>query len=231
MDKKDITRFLKLSKLFSKPHPWHGISVGKEAPGVVRVFIEIVPGDTMKYELDKETGYLKVDRPQRFSNICPFPYGFVPQTYCGESVGEYCMEKTRREGITGDGDPLDICVITERNIPHGDLILDAKPIGGLRMIDRGEADDKIISVMKGDALYGKMDDIYQLPSDLIERLRHYFLTYKEMPNTSGDQKCEITDIYGREEAFEVIKRSQEDYKQKFEDGKQELFNLIQQGLE
>jgi inorganic pyrophosphatase len=230
MDKKDITRFLELSKLFSKPHPWHGISVGDEAPDVVRVFIEIVPGDTMKYELDKETGYLKVDRPQRFSNICPFPYGYVPQTYCGESVGDYCMQKTGRSNIAGDHDPLDICVITERNIPHGNITLDAKPIGGLRMIDLDEADDKIIAVMKGDALYGEMDEIDDLPDDLVERLNHYFLTYKEMPNQEGGRKCEITDVYGREEAVEVITRSQQDYKEKFEEGKMELFNLIRQGL-
>lgn len=231
MDKKDLTRFLKLSKLFSKPHPWHGISLGPDTPHAVRVFIEIVPGDTMKYELDKETGYLKVDRPQQFSNICPFPYGFVPQTYCGKSVGAYCMQQSGRTGIAGDEDPLDICVITERNIPHGNIILDAKPIGGLRMIDRNEADDKIIAVMKGDALYGEMDDIEDMPHDMIERLRHYFLTYKEMPNEEGERKCEITDVYGRDEAFEVIKRSQTDYFKKFNQGKKEMFRLIQQGLQ
>lgn len=231
MDKKETARFLKLSKLFSKPHPWHGISSGVNAPNIIRTFIEIVPGDTMKYEMDKEIGYLKVDRPQRFSNICPFPYGFVPQTYCGETVAGYCMEQSGRTSIKGDKDPLDICVITERNISHGNIILDAKPIGGLRMIDRGEADDKIIAVMKGDALYGGMNDIDDLPQDLTERLTHYFLTYKEMPNHSGDRKCEITDVYGRDEAFEVIKRSQDDYREEFEEGKREMFSLIQQGLE
>jgi len=231
MDRKDISRFLELSKLFSKPHPWHGISVGEEAPDVLRTYIEIVPGDTMKYELDKEIGYLKVDRPQRFSNICPFPYGYVPQTYCGKSVGDYCMQQSGLSSIQGDKDPLDICVITERNISHGNIILDAKPIGGLRMIDRNEADDKIIAVMKGDALYGSMNEIDDLPNDLVERLTHYFLTYKEMPIHEGERKCEITDIYGRDEAFEVIKCSQNDYREEFEAEKMELFKLIQQGLE
>lgn len=230
MQKKDIYRFLHLSRLFSKPHPWHGISAGEEAPEIVRVFIEIVPGDTMKYELDKETGYLKVDRPQRFSNICPFPYGFVPQTYCGERVGRYCMKQTGREGIRGDRDPLDICVITERNIPHGNILLDAKPIGGLRMIDRGEADDKIIAVMEGDTLYGSLEEITDLPNGLVERMTHYFLTYKEMPNHEGERKCEITDIYGKEEAHEVIRLSREDYRKKFEAGKKELVSMIQEGL-
>lgn len=230
MEKSDIYRFLKLSKLFSKPHPWHGISIGEEAPDIVRVFIEIVPGDTMKYELDKETGYLIVDRPQKFSNICPFPYGFVPQTYCGERVGDYCMQQAGLSGIEGDRDPLDICVITERNIPHGNIILDAKPIGGLRMIDRGEADDKIIAVMRGDALYGEMNEVDDLPEGLLERLTHYFLTYKEMPNHEGERKCKITDVYGREEAFEVINRSKLDYEEEFEPGKRELIGMIQEGL-
>lgn len=230
MVKRDIYRFLKLTKLFSKPHPWHGISAVEQKDGSVRAFIEIVPGDTMKYELDKETGYLKVDRPQRFSNICPFPYGFVPQTYCGESVGQYCMDKTGRTSIQGDMDPLDICVITERNIPHGNILLDAKPIGGLRMIDRNEADDKIIAVIEGDALYGMMDDISQLPGELTERLRHYFLTYKEMPQKDGKRKCEITDVYGKEEALEVIHKSIDDYKREYEPGKRELVTMIQEGF-
>lgn len=197
---------------------------------MVRVFIEIVPGDTMKYELEKETGYLIVDRPQKFSNICPFPYGFVPQTYCGERVGDYCMEQSGLSGIEGDRDPLDICVITERNIPHGNIILDAKPIGGLRMIDRGEADDKIIAVMKGDVLYGEMNEIDDLPEGLLERLTHYFLTYKEMPNHPGERKCEINSVYSREEAFEVINRSKRDYEEAFEPGKRELIGMIQEGL-
>jgi inorganic pyrophosphatase len=163
MNKEKIFRFLELSKLFSKPHPWHGISIGDQAPEVVKVFIEIVPGDTMKYELDKESGFLKVDRPQRFSSICPEPYGFIPQTYCNDLVGNFCMKKTGRSDIIGDKDPIDICVITERNIPHGNIILDAVPIGGFRMLDGDEADDKIIAVMKGDGLYGKAEDIYDIP--------------------------------------------------------------------
>lgn len=230
MNKDYIKRFLDLSKFFSKPHPWHGISIGENAPAVVRVYVEIVPGDTMKYELDKPTGYLKVDRPQRYSNICPSPYGFVPQSYCGDSVAEYCMEKTGRNNIQGDGDPLDICVITERNIPHGNLLIDAKPIGGLRMIDQKEADDKIISVIDSGALYGSINDVSELPSRLVERLSHYFLTYKEMPNQKGERKCEITDVYGREEAYEVIKRSRADYTEKFEADRRQLVNILQNNL-
>jgi len=230
MDKDQIYRFLKLSKLFSKPHPWHGIEIGEMAPEVVKVFIEIVPGDTMKYELDKESGYLKVDRPQRYSNICPLPYGFIPQTLCNELVGEYCMEKTERPSIQGDHDPLDICVITERNIPHGNLILDAIPIGGLRMIDGDEADDKIIAVLKGDATFGDIKDISEIPKHMIDRLTHYFLTYKEMPNNNAQKECEITDVYKRDEALEVIRRSIKDYNNRFNIDKRELFKMIGMGL-
>ena len=230
MDKDQIYCFLRLTKLFSKPHPWHGIDIGEDAPGVVKVFIEIVPGDTMKYELDKESGYLKVDRPQRYSNICPLPYGFIPQTMCDERVGQYCMEKTGRANIKGDHDPLDICVITERNIPHGNLILDAIPIGGLRMIDGNEADDKIVAVLKGDASFGDIREISAIPQHMIDRLTHYFLTYKEMPNNDSKRECEITDIYGRDEALEVIKRSVKDYNNRFDIDKKELFKMIGLGL-
>jgi len=227
---KNIHRFLELSKLFSKPHPWHGISLGEKAPGLIKVYIEIVPGDTMKYELDKESGYLKVDRPQRFSSISPVPYGFVPQTLCAKRVGQFCMDKTGRSNIKGDADPLDICVITERNVPHGNLILDAIPVGGFRMIDGNEADDKIIAVMKGDALYGAAKDITDIPEQIVERLFHYFLTYKDMPGKEEARNSEITDTYNREEAFEVIQRSMEDYRDAFNKSKQELFSMIQKGL-
>ncbi|MDZ7680162.1 MAG: inorganic pyrophosphatase [Fodinibius sp.] len=230
MDKDLIHRFMKLSKLFSKPHPWHGIDIGADKPDVVKVFIEIVPGDTMKYELDKDSGYLKVDRPQRYSNICPYPYGFIPQTLCSSRVGEYCMDKTGRDGIVGDDDPMDICVITERNIPHGDLILDAIPVGGFRMIDGEEADDKIIAVMKGDASFGHMRGIGDVPQHIIDRLLHYFLTYKERPLSDEKREVEITDIYGQKEAKEVIRRSIDDYNSRFNADKKTLFQMIDSGL-
>ena len=120
----------------------------------MNAFIEIVPTDTVKYELDKTTGCLNVDRPQKFSNVCPTLYGFIPQTYCGEEVGAFCAERSGREGIDGDGDPMDICVLTEKAISHGDILVRAIPIGGLRMLDNEEADDKIVAVLEGDAVYG-----------------------------------------------------------------------------
>lgn len=197
-----------------KAHPWHGVSIGEEAPEIVTSFIEMVPTDTVKYEIDKDSGFLKVDRPQKFSNIVPALYGFIPQTYCDKEVAQHCMDKTGRKDIEGDKDPLDICVLTERQINSGDLLVPAFPIGGLRMIDGGEADDKIIAVMVGDAIYRQWRDVKDCPENIIERLKHYFLTYKSMPGQP--RKCEITDIYGREEAIEVIKKSIADYEANFE---------------
>ncbi len=199
----------KLIGLRYKSHPWHGIGIGTRAPRVVSAFIEVIPSDTVKYEVDKKSGYLMIDRPQKFSNIVPALYGFIPQTYCKDEVAAYCMEKTGREGIFGDDDPLDICVLTEREVTHGNIIVKAKPIGGFRMLDGGEADDKIIAVLENDEVYGNWDDISDLPESILNRLRHYFLTYKQMP--SKPPQCEITHTYGREEAQEVIRRSQQDY--------------------
>ncbi|WP_454062729.1 inorganic pyrophosphatase [Candidatus Nitrospira salsa] len=193
-----------------KSHPWHGVPIGSDAPRVITAYIEIVPSDTLKYELDKQTGHLKVDRPQRFSNICPSLYGLIPRTCCGKQVGTLCASRTDRPNVVGDGDPLDICVIAEKTITHGDVLLEARPIGGLRMIDGDEADDKIIAVMKGDVVYEDWHEIEQCPPALIERLKHYFLTYKDIPG-STHRHCEIAEVYGREEAYEVIRRSQEDY--------------------
>lgn len=193
-----------------KSHPWHGVYIGDNAPEVVTAFIEVTPSDTVKYEVDKATGYLKVDRPQKYSNVLPALYGFVPQTYCAESVAEYCIEKTGRKEIVGDGDPIDICVFTEKHIANGNILVQAVPIGGFRMIDGGEADDKIIAVMRGDEVYNNWSDVSDCPNTMIDRLKHYFLTYKDMPG-SEKSRCEITHIYGREEALEVIERSRRDY--------------------
>ena len=206
-DPHDTLRHLPL--LF-KPHPWHGIPIGDDAPQKVTCFIEIVPTDTVKYELDKQTGYLKVDRPQQFSNVYPCLYGFIPQTYCGEQVGAFCCERTGRSGIAGDGDPMDVCVLSEKSFSHGDIILRAIPIGGLRMIDGNEADDKIVAVMVGDALCGGWRDIHECPKALVDRLQHYFLTYKQAPGATT-ARVEITHMYDREEAYEVIRRSRVDY--------------------
>lgn len=209
-----LADFWRLASLRYKSHPWHGVSIGENAPDIVNVYIEVVPTDTLKYEVDKETGYLKIDRPQKFSNYIPALYGFIPQTYCGKSVAEFSNIKNGRKDISGDKDPLDICVLTERNIMHGDILLKATPIGGFRMLDGGEADDKIIATLKGDEVYCNWNDIADVPPSLVKRLEHYFLTYKDMPGQKTP-RCEITHTYGREEALEVINRSRKDYINKF----------------
>jgi inorganic pyrophosphatase len=206
--------FQRLLGLMFKAHPWHGVSIGEEAPDVVTAYIEIVPTDTVKYEVDKNSGFLKVDRPQRFSNFCPVYYGLIPQTYSGDQVAGIFAKRARRKGMVGDGDPLDICVLSEKSIPHSDILLTALPIGGLSMADGGEADDKIIAVMRDDAVYGGFTDISQCPAALMDRLQHYFLTYKSAPGTTH-HKVEITSVYGREEARKVIRASHADYRAKY----------------
>ncbi|MGV8091774.1 MAG: inorganic pyrophosphatase [Mangrovibacterium sp.] len=204
----------RLMGLRYKSHPWHGIAIGNEAPAKVTAFIEVVPTDTVKYEIDKDSGYLLLDRPQKYSNVIPALYGFIPQTFCGEQVGDYCMKKTGKTDIRGDGDPIDICVMTEKDITHGDILVHALPIGGFRMIDGNEADDKIIAVLDNDIVYEGYRDVNDLPSFVVERLKHYFLTYKDMPGK--DKDTEITHTYGVEEAYEVIRRSMIDYQNRFE---------------
>lgn len=196
-----------------KSHPWHGINIGDRAPDRVTAFIEMVSTDTVKYEVDKDSGYLKIDRPQKYSTTIPALYGFIPQTYSGRRVADIGNQVLDRKDIEGDGDPVDICVLTEKTIPHGDILVKAKPIGGIRMIDNNQADDKIIAVLVHDALYGQIDDVDQLPQLVIERLRHYFLTYKDLP---GDKRnVEITHIYGAQQAKDVIVCSMEDYNDRF----------------
>ncbi|NBU97064.1 MAG: inorganic pyrophosphatase [Spirochaetia bacterium] len=195
-------------------HPWHGISPGDKIPNEVDAFIEMLPTDTVKYEVDKESGYIRLDRPQKFSNHCPSLYGFIPRTYCGNKVAEFSIQKTLKKDLKGDGDPLDICIITSSHISHGNILMTVVPIGGIRMIDKNEADDKIIAVLKGDTIFGHMKDIHHCPAELIDKLRHYFLTYKVMPDDENPV-VEITGVYGAEEARQVIKLSLKDYEDNF----------------
>jgi len=202
------------SRFMFRHHPWHGVGTGKKAPELVNAYVELTPTDTVKYEIDKNTGFLKLDRPQVFSSQCPSLYGLIPRTYCGPQVAEFFAKKAKLDRIVGDGDPLDICILAERPIFKSDILVEAKPIGGLRMIDNGEADDKIIAVLKADLVYGNFNDIKDCPANLIDRLRHYFLTYKDLPSVHLG-KTEIVHTYGRDEAHEVIRCSQLDYVEKF----------------
>jgi len=200
-----------LLSLIFQAHPWHGVTPGEGAPGVVNAYIEIVPTDAVKYELDKASGHLKVDRPQRFSSFPPTLYGFIPQTFCGDRVAELCRERTGGAQIRGDGDPMDICVLTERPAAHAGFLVRARPIGGLRMIDGQEADDKIIAVLEKDVSYGHLNDLAEAPAGLVERLQHYFLTYKQLPHESP-RRVEIAEVYDRAAALETIARSFDDYR-------------------
>lgn len=190
-----------------KKHPWHGVNRGSTCPQVVKAFIEILPSDTVKYEIDKDSGYLKIDRPQKFSNVVPALYGFIPQTYCAENVASFCKANNV---IKGDGDPLDILVLCSREIYRSDILVDAIPIGGLRLVDKNEADDKIIAVMKDDEIYSQYTELHQLPNTVLNKLKHYFLTYKNLPDDES-KSCYIEAVYGKTESYQVIEASVLDY--------------------
>ncbi len=192
-----------------RPHPWHGLSVGPNPPSIVYGYIELTPFDLVKYEIDKETGYMMVDRPQRSSNQPPALYGFIPRTYCGSRVRDLMPAASK-----GDGDPLDICVITERPINRAEVILKCRVIGGLPMIDDDEADYKIIAVMENDAYYAGVNDLSEIPAILVERMHHYFLTYKYIPG-SNEHKVSIGEHHNRKQALEMISAAMEDYDMEF----------------
>jgi inorganic pyrophosphatase len=187
-----------------RPHPWHGLPTGREPPSYVNAYIEITPFDLIKYEVDKASGYLRVDRPQRGSSQSPALYGFIPRTYCGEKVRRLCPGAGR-----GDGDPLDICVLSERPIARSEIIIPARVVGGLQLLDNGEADDKIIAVLENDLVWGSARDIGDLPQILVERLRHYFSTYKLVPG--GKPQIVVQETYGCDGATRVIESAIEDY--------------------
>ena len=192
-----------------RPHPWHGLEVGADQPKIVNAFIELTPFDTIKYEVDKKTGYMRVDRPQRSSSLPPSLYGFIPRTYCGNHVGDLSKEE-----VKGDGDPLDICVLSERPIDRNEVILSARVIGGLHMVDHDEADDKIISVLDNDTYYSNINSVNDLPPVLIERLRHYFGTYKLIPGKNQNDVY-VQGIFDAEHAYKVIEASIKDYEEMF----------------
>jgi inorganic pyrophosphatase len=190
-----------------RPHPWHGIEIGSKAPKIVNAYIEITPFDSVKYEIDKQTGYLKVDRPQLTSSLPPILYGFIPQTFSGKKVASFS-----KKANSGDKDPLDICVFSERPINKSEILMSARVIGGFRMIDRNEADDKIIAVLDSDPFYTHVQEVSELPQILIERLIHYFLTYKLKPNIKKSKNLvSIEEFYNKEKAYKIIKSAQEDY--------------------
>jgi inorganic pyrophosphatase len=194
----------------SRPHPWRGLQVGNDPPRHVQCYVEITPYDLVKYEVDKITGYMRVDRPQRTSSQPPLLYGFVLRTYCGRQVADLSpMAKT------GDKDPLDMCEISERPINRAEVILNAKVIGGIQMVDREETDDKIIAVLENDEFWGDSDRLEDLPDALVKRLRHYFGTYKLVPGE--EHNVSIESVYSLDHALEVVEAAMADYAVEYED--------------
>jgi inorganic pyrophosphatase len=168
----------------------------------------LTPFDLVKYELDKVTGYLRIDRPQRTSSQPPSLYGIIPKTFCGKRVGQLMAKASR-----GDRDPLDICVFSERPVARTEIFLNARVIGGLPMVDGGEADDKIIAVLENDNQWDSVTDIGQLPPILVERLGHYFSTYKMV--WGGESIVELGEPYDRTHAEQVIDAAIADYREEF----------------
>jgi inorganic pyrophosphatase len=173
-------------------HPWHGVPFGDKAPRIVNAIIEIPQGSRCKYEIDKASGLLKLDRVIYSSFHYPVNYGFIPQTY-----GD-------------DKDPLDILVIT--SLPVQALtLMEAKVIGVMQMVDGGDADDKIISVANHDPGVNHYNNIEELPRHFFEELRHFFEEYKRL-----EKKTVIVEEFGdKAKALDVIENAINLYKEKF----------------
>jgi len=173
-------------------HPWHGVPYGEDAPQVVTAVIEIPQGSRCKYEIDKQSGLLKLDRVIYSSFYYPVNYGFIPQTY------------------GGDHDPLDILVLT--SLPVVPLtLMDAKVIGVMQMIDGGEADDKIIAVAAHDPSINHYNNIEELPNHFLNELRHFFEEYKALENKT----VVVEDFENKARAMTIIEEAIQFYKDTF----------------
>jgi inorganic pyrophosphatase len=169
-------------------HPWHNIHYGTQAPQQVQAIIEISRGSKAKYEVDKESGLLRLDRVLHTAFYYPINYGFIPQTFAG------------------DGDPLDILVLSQVDIEPLTIVR-ANVLGVMRMIDKG-ADDKIIAVCADDAAVNSYTALSQLPPHLIQEMKHFFTRYKELEH----KQVEVDDFFDKEKAFEIINDAINSYK-------------------
>ena len=175
----------------SKNHPWHDIFFGDESPQIVQAIIEISRGSKAKYEVDKESGLLKLDRVLHAAFYYPINYGFIPKTYAG------------------DNDPLDILVLSQIDFEPLSIVT-AKVIGVMRMIDKG-IDDKIIAVCQNDISVSHINSLEELPPHLMSEIKHFFEQYKKLEQTT----VKVDEFYGKEKAYEIINESILDYKNKF----------------
>ena len=173
-------------------HPWHEASIGQNPPEHINGLIEIPKGSRAKYEVDKESGLIKLDRVIYASMYYPLNYGFIPQT-----LGE-------------DHDPLDIVVLTQVSVVPLCLI-PSKVIGVMQMVDRGEADDKIIAVAEQDPSVSHINDVKDLPDHLMAELRHFFENYKTLEN----KKVVVDDFLSRDKALKIVEKSIAYYKSHF----------------
>ncbi len=173
-------------------HPWHSISPGEDCPNTVTAIIEIPKGSKAKYEIDKESGLLKLDRILFSSVMYPANYGFIPQTYCD------------------DNDPLDILVLCSADV-YPMSIIDAKVIGVMHMIDGGEQDDKIIAVAKNDMSVNYINDLSELPPHAMKEVVRFFQDYKALE----EKNVTIEHLLGKRYAYKVIEESIELYKKTF----------------
>lgn len=175
-------------------NPWHHVSPGDNVPEVVNGIIEIPQGSRAKYELDKESGLLILDRVLYSSVYYPANYGFIPKSYCD------------------DKDPLDILVLSQIDVVPL-TIVPAKVIGVMRMQDNGEADDKIIAVSEGDPSFNHINEMFQLPSHFISEMRNFFEDYKKLENKT----VVVEDFLGKDMATKILKDSLDLYQEKFGD--------------
>lgn len=181
-----------MKKTINVLHPWHGATYGDKAPEIVNALMEIPQGSRTKYEIDKETGLLKLDRVIYSSFHYPVNYGFIPQT------------------LGHDGDPLDILVLCSQPI-QALCLVQATVIGNMQMIDSGEKDDKIIAVASKDPSVNHITSIEEMPPHFISQLRNYFEQYKVLEN----KQVQIEEFQDKETAFEIINEAILFYKQNF----------------
>lgn len=170
----------------------HDLTPGEKNPKIINVIIEIPKGSKNKYEIDKETGLIKLDRAMKTSQDYPFDYGFVPQTYWE------------------DGDALDVVVLTTYPL-HPGILVEARPVGIMKMIDGGDSDDKIISVPKDDPRWDNVKDIKDVNPYTLKEIKHFFETYKVIEN----KKVEVGSFSGKDKAEQAIKKALKMYKDKF----------------